>query len=122
MKNHKAKKLAMIMIGVGWLRNGVLVKALHLRRAAQRDERHGFPYTAATEWRQAAELFAPNTLASEYCWRQWERIMLLPRRLSGSLSVSVANVVPLKAASAKQPHVLDVLKRNRHFQLRHLAH
>jgi hypothetical protein len=106
MKNRKAKKLAMTTIGVWWLRNSVLVKALHLRRAAQRDERHGFLYTAATEWRYAAELFGPNTLPSEYCWRQWERIMLLPRRLAEPLSVSVTNVVPLKAGSAKQP-VID---------------
>jgi hypothetical protein len=107
MKNRKAEKLAMTTIGVWWLRNIVVpVKALHLRRAAQRDERHGLPYTAAMEWRHTAELFAPETLASEYCWRQWERIMLLPRRLAEPLSVSVTNVVPLKVASAKQP-VMD---------------
>lgn len=80
MKNRKAEKLAMTTIVIWWLRNIVVpVKALHLRRAAQRDERHGFPHAAAIEWRHAAELFAPNSLASEYCWRQWERIMHLPR-------------------------------------------
>lgn len=80
MKNRKAEKLAMTTIAVWWLRNSaVLVKALHLRRVALRDEQHGFFYTAAMEWRHAAELFAPSTLVSEYCWRQWERIMRLPR-------------------------------------------
>jgi hypothetical protein len=82
------------------------MKALHLRRAAQRDESHGFPYTAAIQWRRAAELFAPETLASEYCWRQWERIMLLPRQLAEPLSVPVTNVIPLKSASATRP-VMD---------------
>lgn len=83
MKNRKGEKLAITTIGVWWLRNVLVpVKALHLRRAAQRDERTGFPYTAAMEWRHAAELFAPNTLTSEYCWAQWERIMRLPRRVA----------------------------------------
>jgi hypothetical protein len=33
--------------------------ALHYRWAAQRDEKKGFPLTAAIEWREAADLFAP---------------------------------------------------------------
>jgi len=63
-------------------------KAFHCSRAAQRDERDGLPYTAAMKWRNAAELFAPNTQAVEYCWREWERIMHLPRRLAGPASGS----------------------------------
>jgi hypothetical protein len=51
-------------------------------RAAERDEKNGFPFTAAMEWRRAAELFGPIALASGYCWREWERIMHLPRRLA----------------------------------------
>lgn len=60
-----------------------LAKALHCSRAAQREERNGFPYTAAMKWRNAAELFAPDARAVEYCWCEWERIMQLPRRLAG---------------------------------------
>ena len=56
--------------------------ALHYRWAAQRDEKKGFPLTAAIEWREAAELFAPITPLVERCWREWERIMRLPRRLA----------------------------------------
>ena len=58
-------------------------KAFHCSRAAQRDERDGLPYTAAMKWRNAAELFAPDARAVEYCWCEWERIMQLPRRLAG---------------------------------------
>jgi hypothetical protein len=61
-------------------------RALYYRCAAQRDERNGFPHTAAMKWRYAAELYSPNTEASEYCWEQWERIMHLPRRLAGPVS------------------------------------
>lgn len=51
-------------------------------RAAERDEKNGFPFTAAMEWRKAAELFAPVAVASGYCWRKWERTMHLPKRLA----------------------------------------
>jgi hypothetical protein len=60
-----------------------LAKAFYCRQNAQKEERNGFKYTAAMKWRNAAELFAPDTRAVEYCWRQWERIMQLPRRLAG---------------------------------------
>jgi hypothetical protein len=53
--------------------------------AAQRDEKNGFPLTAAMEWRKAAELLAPITPISDRCWREWERIMRLPRRLAGPI-------------------------------------
>ena len=83
MENRKAEKLVMTAIGIWWLRSIVApLKALHLRRAAQRDERNGFPYTAAIEWRSAAELTSPNALSCEHCWRQWERIMRLSRLLA----------------------------------------
>ena len=59
-----------------------LAKAFHCSRDAQREERNGFKYTAAMKWRSAAELFAPDTRAVEYCWHEWERIMHLPRRLA----------------------------------------
>jgi hypothetical protein len=60
-----------------------LAKAFYCRRDAQREERNGFKFTAALKWRNAAELFAPDTRAVEYCWHEWERIMHLPRRLAG---------------------------------------
>ena len=66
----------------------IQAKAFHCSRAAQRDERDGLPYTAAMKWRNAAELFAPNSQAVEYCWREWERIMHLPRKLAGPASGS----------------------------------
>jgi hypothetical protein len=58
------------------------VHALRYRWAAQRDEKKGFPLTAAMEWREAADLFAPIAPLAERCWREWERIMRLPRRLA----------------------------------------
>jgi hypothetical protein len=51
-------------------------------RAATRDERNGYVITAALEWRTAAELMLPISSAADHCWRQWERIMHLPRRLA----------------------------------------
>jgi len=66
----------------------VVAKAVCYASAAQIDERNSFRYTAAMEWQLAAGLFASNTLAAEYCWRQWERIMHLPRRLAGPIGAS----------------------------------
>jgi hypothetical protein len=68
-------------LGLRWTPN--LEKAFYCSRAAQKEERNGFKYTAAMKWRNAAELFAPDTRAVEYCWHEWERIMQLPRRLAG---------------------------------------
>jgi hypothetical protein len=68
-------------LGQPWTPN--LAEAFHWSRAAQREERNGFNYTAAMKWRNAAKLFAPDTQAVEYCWQEWERIMQLPRRLAG---------------------------------------
>lgn len=83
MKKRKDQKAAIAVSGAWWLWNLFIpARAIGYGRAAQRDERNGFPYTAAVEWRNAAELFAPHTLAAAYCWRQWERIMRLPRRLA----------------------------------------
>ncbi len=68
-------------LGLPWTANPA--EAFHCSRAAQREERNGFKYTAAMKWRNAAGLFAPDTRAVEYCWHEWERIMQLPRRLAG---------------------------------------
>ena len=85
----------------------ILAKAFRCSRAARRDERNGFPCTAAMEWRHAAELFAPNPRAVEYCWREWERIMHLPRRLAGPASVSPPgrNVIDSQKASVTRRNV-----------------
>jgi hypothetical protein len=51
MKSHRHERLALPKIGGWWMRAvAVLAKALHYGRAAQRDERKGFPYTVAMEW------------------------------------------------------------------------
>ena len=56
-------------------------EAIDYCRAAQRDERNGYELTAAMEWQKAADLM--NSIsAADFCWRQWERIMCLPRRLA----------------------------------------
>jgi hypothetical protein len=68
-------------LGPAWTAN--LAQAFQCSSDAQREERNGYKYTAAMKWRNAAELFAPDTRAVEYCWLQWERIMQLPRRLAG---------------------------------------
>jgi hypothetical protein len=62
--------------------------ALRYRQAAQRDENNGFPLTAAMEWRKAAELSSWITLLANHYWREWERIMHLPRRLAEPIGVA----------------------------------
>jgi hypothetical protein len=57
-------------------------------RAAEEDEKNGFPFTAALEWQEAAECFDWIALLSNRCWGQWERIMHLPRQLSKPIGES----------------------------------
>ena len=100
MKNRKHEKLIFAKRGGWWMRVAfVLAKALHYGRAAQRDERNGFPYTAAMEWRLAAELLASGSFPAEYCWRQWERLMHLPQRLAVPVSSSRHVMVPANPIS-----------------------
>jgi hypothetical protein len=66
------------------------VVAIAYGRAAQRDEGNGFEFTAAMRWRKAAHLMASVPLASDLCWKQWERIMRLPRRLAVPIGTEVA--------------------------------
>jgi len=66
------------------------VIAMRYCLAAQRDERNGFPLTAAMEWRRAAELLGPIAPMSDRCWREWERIIRLPRHLAGAIGVCKA--------------------------------
>jgi hypothetical protein len=53
------------------------------------------------EWRRAAELFECGSLAADYCWGQWERIMHLPRQLAVPVSSSRHLIVPLDPTSAR---------------------
>ena len=89
MKCRHNHRLVNAPVGAQWFSMiAAVAKAVCYVRAAQKDERNRFCYTAAMESQLAAGLFAANTLAAEYCWRQWERIMHLPRRLAGPVSDS----------------------------------
>jgi len=68
-------------------------------RAAENDERNGFPFTAAVEWQRAAECFACSSLLADQCWRQWERIVHLPRELSRPIGEPEMLVVHCVAAT-----------------------
>ena len=104
MKRNHNHKVATAALGACWLSNVVaLAKAIHYVRAAQRDERDGFPHTAAMEWRHAANLFAAETSAADYFWWQWERIMQLPRQLAGPIGDSRIGPFPVESASARRP-------------------
>ncbi len=107
MKSRSKQNVAIAAVGAWWTTNiFVVAKALHASRAAQRDERNGFPYTAAMEWRNAAELFASGTRAADYFWQQWERIMHLPRRLAAPMSDSQFVARPaLVPASVVRPMI-----------------
>ena len=95
MKTRKHEKLIFAKRGGWWMRVAfVLAKAFHYGRAARHDEQNGYPYAAAMEWRQAAELFVSSSIAADYCWWQWERIMRLPRRFAVPVSNSRHVVVP----------------------------
>lgn len=97
MKRHSNQKLAVAAIAAQWVASvNEIARAVSYIRAAHRDERDGFRYTAAIEWRHAAELFTWNTYAVEYCWREWERIMNLPRHFA----VPIADPPPLAANAA----------------------
>lgn len=71
------------------------VLAMCLRRRARKDEKDGFLFTAAMEWRMAAELCAPNRILAGWCWREWERIMHLPRQMAAP--TRKASIVVLEA-------------------------
>ncbi len=99
MKSCRRRNPAVAAIGA-WCFSKLVAraKALHYGCAAMRDERNGFSYAAAMEWRKAAELFGSDASAAEYCWRQWERIMRLPRRLAAPVGVCQQAVSPLPVA------------------------
>ena len=80
------------------------VLAVCLGWTAQRDEEDGRPFTAAMEWRKAAELSAHINYVAERCWREWERIMNLPRRLANPIWIAApAPICHLDMAPLPQP-------------------
>jgi hypothetical protein len=54
--------------------------------AARHDEKNGFLFTAAMEWHKAADLSASVAPIADRCWRNWERIVRLPRHLAQPIS------------------------------------
>jgi hypothetical protein len=102
MKSSKTRNSATAGLCARFLGSIVLSRAFQYLCAAHRDERNGFPYTAAMEWRDAAELLSPITLAAEYCWRQWERIMQLPREMAMPFRASHIVAFPQNAAFTRQ--------------------
>jgi hypothetical protein len=103
MRRSKDVNPAVAALGAWWVHSVILpARAFHYACTAHHDERGGFSYTAAIEWRNAAESFAPYTLAAEYCWRQWERIMHLPRQFSGPIDPSRMISIPLNQISVTQ--------------------
>lgn len=67
-----------------------LAHAMKYCRAAQTEEKNGFAFTAAVEWQKAAELLAPFPSLADHSWRQWERIMRLPRQLADPIAETQA--------------------------------
>ena len=72
---------------LSWLIMSAFRSAVAMRYclAAQRDEKNGLPFTAALEWRKAAELVGTIGPKADRCWIEWERIMHLPRHLAGPI-------------------------------------
>ena len=94
MKSSATRNWSIAKRCASWIRSIVAAKAFHYVWAAYRDELNGFPYTAAIEWREAAELLLPISLAAEYCWRQWERILHLPRQMAMPFQASGIVALP----------------------------
>jgi hypothetical protein len=89
MMSRNNHELAIVAVSARCLAHiAALGKAVQYVCAAHRDEQSDFPYAAALEWRKAAELFGFDTPVAEYCWRQWERIVQLPRWLAGPIGDS----------------------------------
>ncbi len=74
-------------------------------RAAEEDERNGFPFTAAMEWQRAAVCFGSRSPVSDRCWREWERIMQIPRALASAVVDTEEARLPSRNESGNQPCV-----------------
>ena len=103
MKSRWDCMITMANTGERWFSHvAALAGALAYGFAAVRDEHNRFEYTAAMEWRDAAQLVSPaSSWAGELCWRQWERIMQLPRRLAQPLGLDTVLVMPELMVSSK---------------------
>jgi len=87
MRSHQHEMRVAVAIAAEYIAGvAAISQAIRYVYAAHRDERDGFLYTAASEWRHAADLFTLNNQGVEYCWRQWERIMRLPRSFAVPIS------------------------------------
>lgn len=74
------------------LRMGGPLLLMRLCCNARRDEKKRFLFTAAMEWREAARLCAPIRVLADRCWREWERIMQLPRQMAAP--IGEASIAP----------------------------
>ena len=83
--------------------------AVRFRRAARRDEKNGFPLAAAMTWREAAELFASITWLANWCWREWERIMRLPRYMADPIGADPVERGETVQPPASQPQLAEEL-------------
>ena len=78
--SHLKAQLAVVIMG-----SFSYAASMRYCLAARRDEKNGFPLTAALEWRKAADLVGPIGPMADRCWIEWERIMHLPRHLAGPI-------------------------------------
>lgn len=95
-----------VVVGLAWTRLLAAitgpVEVIACCRTAQRDEKNGYKFTAAMEWRKAAQHLAGIPTASEFCWKQWERIMRLPRRLANPIADDITTqFVPERRAEGE---------------------
>jgi hypothetical protein len=82
LDGHSQLKARLALVIMGAFHSAA---AMRYCLAARRDEKNGFPLTAALEWRKAAELAGPIGPIADRCWIEWERIMHLPRRLAAPI-------------------------------------
>lgn len=100
----KAKRVAIVR-GVAWSASAAAyARIYYYMRAALCDEENGFPYTAASEWRRAAELLDCDTVAADYAWRQWERIMKLPRLAARFASSQITSAPEDRSKARRHQH------------------
>jgi hypothetical protein len=65
--------------------------AARRRHMARRELRQGYRFTAAMQWRLAAEMLYEEPSLRERCWHEWELIMDLPRRWARPVGSEVVN-------------------------------
>lgn len=111
MNNRKNRNLVIGIACASLIVKGISSEAFSYCEAAKRDEGNEFPLTAAMEWRTAAELAAPIPQLAEACWKEWERIINLPRHLALPIgevpAVQVRPGAELKKADGGCTEVVD---------------